>query len=143
MSTGWCRSRAWNTPTRWTSSTTGTARSFRDRRAQDDAERTARALQWWNGAQPIAGTLAARYLAEVRGIDLDVLPDDISERALRFHPNCVFGPGTRHPCLIALMRNPVSGQPTGDTPYRADRRRPEDRSHDARRCRRRAAVAGR
>ena len=82
-------------------------------RAQDDAERTARALRWWNGAQPIAGTLAARYLAEVRGIDLDVLPDDISERALRFHPNCVFGPGTRHPCLIALMRNPVSGQPTG------------------------------
>ena len=82
-------------------------------RAQDDAERTARALRWWNGAQPIAGTLAARYLAEVRGIDLKVLPDDISERALRFHPNCVFGPGTRHPCLIALMRNPVSGQPTG------------------------------
>jgi DNA polymerase I-like protein with 3'-5' exonuclease and polymerase domains len=82
-------------------------------RKQDDAERTARALQWWNGAQPIAGTLAARYLSEVRGINLDVLPDDISERALRFHPNCVFGRGTRHPCLIALMRNPVSGQPIG------------------------------
>ena len=81
--------------------------------AQDDAKRTKRALKWWNGAQPIAGTLATRYLAEVRGIDLDVLPDDISERALRFHPYCVFGPGTRHPCLIALMRNPVSGQPTG------------------------------
>jgi hypothetical protein len=82
-------------------------------RAQDDAERTTCPLRWWNGAQPIAGTLAARYLTEVRGIDLDVLPDDISERALRFHPNCVFGPGTRHPCLIALMRNPISGQPTG------------------------------
>ena len=25
----------------------------------------------------------------------------------------MFGPGTRHPCLLALMRNPVSGEPTG------------------------------
>ena len=50
---------------------------------------------------------------EVRGIDLDVLPDDISERSLRFHPSCVFGPGTRHPCLLALMRNPISDAPTG------------------------------
>ena len=114
MSTGWCRSRAWNTTRRcdivdnWDGPVVP-----RSRATQDDAERTARALQWWNGAQPIAGTLAARYLAEVRGIDLDVLPDDISERALRFHPNCVFGPGTRHPCLLALMRNPISGQPTG------------------------------
>ena len=53
----------------------------RSRARRRGAERTARALRWWNGAQPIAGTLAARYLAEVRGIDLDVLPDDIGERA--------------------------------------------------------------
>ena len=40
-------------------------------------------------------------------------PDDIGERGLRFHPHCPFGPGTRHPCLLALMRDPISGQPTG------------------------------
>jgi putative DNA primase/helicase len=85
----------------------------REQHAEDDARRTAYALTRWNEARPIEGTLAARYLAEIRGIDLAVLPDDISERALRFHPNCVFGPGTRHPCLLALMRDPISGQPTG------------------------------
>jgi len=80
---------------------------------EDDAARTVYALRWWNGAQPIAGTLGARYLTDVRGIDLDVLPDDIGERALRFHPACVFGPGVTHPCLLALMRDPVSDAPTG------------------------------
>ena len=37
----------------------------------------------------------------------------ISTTRLRFHPNCVFGPGTRHPCLLALMRDPISDAPTG------------------------------
>ena len=83
------------------------------RDAEDDARRTAYALKWWDAAKPITGTLAARYLAETRGIDLDVLPDDIGERSLRFHPHCVFGPGTRHPCLLALMRDPISDAPTG------------------------------
>ena len=55
----------------------------RERRAHadDDAERTARALKLWDAAKPIAGTLAARYLAEIRGIDLDALPADIGECA--------------------------------------------------------------
>jgi DNA polymerase I-like protein with 3'-5' exonuclease and polymerase domains len=79
---------------------------------EGDAERTARALKWWNAAQPLPGTLAARYLRKVRGIDLDGLPDGIDE-VLRFHPRCVFGPGTRHPCLLVLMRNPSSDSPTG------------------------------
>jgi hypothetical protein len=66
----------------------------------------------WEQARPIAGTLAARYLAETRGIDLEALPAD-SERVLRFHPACPFGPGTRHPCLVALMRNVTTDEPTG------------------------------
>ena len=80
-----------------TCSTIGTARSSRDhqtRDAEDDARRTARALKWWDAAKPITGTLAARYLAEIRGIDLDALPANIDD-ALRFHPHCPFGPGTR------------------------------------------------
>ena len=78
-----------------------------------DPERIAHALKWWNEAQPIAGTLAERYLADVRGVDLAALPADVSERALRFHHACVFGPGAWHPCLLALMRDPITGAPTG------------------------------
>ena len=62
------------------------------------------ALQLWKQALPIAGTLGARYLADIRGVDLAALPADIDE-ALRFHPRCSFGPGSQYPCLLALMRN--------------------------------------
>jgi DNA polymerase I-like protein with 3'-5' exonuclease and polymerase domains len=81
--------------------------------AKQDAQRTAYALHWWDAAREIEGTLAARYLRDVRGINLDVLPADIGERALRFHPHCVFGAVFKHPCLLALMRDPVSGAPSG------------------------------
>jgi len=33
--------------------------------------------------------------------------------ALRFHPNCVFGPGERRPCIVALMRDPLTDAPVG------------------------------
>src|SRR5262249_50828764 len=47
--------------------------------AQDNKEKNRdRALQLWNEAGPIAGTLAARSLSEVRGIDLAALPANIS-----------------------------------------------------------------
>jgi Toprim domain len=32
---------------------------------------------------------------------------------LRFHPRCPFGPGIRHPCLVALMRDATTDTPTG------------------------------
>jgi DNA polymerase len=66
----------------------------------------------WTAAQPLAGTMAARYLAETRCIDLTKLPEDV-HRCLRFHPNCAFGPGIYLPCLIALMRDPLSDAPVG------------------------------
>jgi hypothetical protein len=71
----------------------------------------ARASELWSEAQPIAGTLAARYLADVRGIDLAMLPPDV-DKVLRFHPRCPFA-GMRHPCLLALMRDAVTDAPTG------------------------------
>jgi Toprim domain len=61
---------------------------------------------------PIAGTLAARYLADTRGVDLAALPAAIDD-VLRFHPRCPFGSGLQHPCLVALMRNAVTDAPTG------------------------------
>ena len=69
-------------------------------------------LRWWDAAKPIRGTLAARYLADTRGIDLDALPDNV-DVVLRFHKSCVFGPGLRHPCLIALMRDACGDAPIG------------------------------
>jgi hypothetical protein len=73
-----------------------------------DAKRR-RALQLWQQSKPIEGTLAERYLVEHRGIDLAALHD--AAASLRFHPRCPFGPGTRHPCLIALRRAIVSDEP--------------------------------
>ena len=80
--------------------------------AQDDTEeKRERALELWAEAVPIAGTLAARYLAVNRKIDLTELPADI-DQALQFHPRCPFG-YSYHPCLLALMRDAVSNTETG------------------------------
>jgi DNA polymerase len=70
------------------------------------------ALRLWGEAQPIASTLAARYLSETRGIDLNALPADI-DTVLRFHARCPFGPGVRHPCLLALLRDVSTDAVTG------------------------------
>lgn len=67
-----------------------------------------RALAIWEEARPITGTLAARYLAS-RSINMTEVPTE----ALRFHPNCPFGKGTRPPCLVALFRNIITNEPSG------------------------------
>jgi DNA polymerase len=79
---------------------------------EDKTAKSERALALWHESRSIAGTLAARYLAETRGIDLAALPGDI-DAALRFHPRCPFGPGNRHPCLLALLRDAITDQPIG------------------------------
>ena len=66
----------------------------------------------WTSAGPLLGSIAERYLDQTRDIDVTRLPEDI-HRSLRFHPNCVFGPGTHLPCLIALMRDPLTDAPIG------------------------------
>lgn len=55
----------------------------------------------WQEAVPIAETIAMLYLA-TRGI-LDAA-FKFDSTVFRFHPSCPFG-GTRHPCLLALMRD--------------------------------------
>lgn len=67
------------------------------------------ALGIWSEAKPIEGTLAARYLTQTRGLDITELPTG----ALRFLPNCIFGKGVRHPCLVALFRDVKTNAPTG------------------------------
>ena len=78
----------------------------------DTAARIGFALQLWQEAGSFAGTLGERYLAETRGIDVCKLPPTIND-ALRFHPSCPFGARARHPCIVALMRDPVTDAPTG------------------------------
>jgi DNA polymerase len=80
--------------------------------AKDPELARAFALRLWDDARPIAGALAARYLAETRRIDLAALPADI-DSVLRFHARCPFGPGTRHPCLLALLRDVATDAITG------------------------------
>lgn len=77
--------------------------------AAEDARRRQKALGWWEEARPIWGTLGHFYLGLTRG--LADLPPDISPRVLRFHPNCPFGEGVRHPCLIALFRDIETDEP--------------------------------
>jgi DNA polymerase bacteriophage-type len=77
-----------------------------------DHERLQFVKRIWLSAQPLLGSIAERYLDETRGIDVTKLPADV-HRSLRFHPNCVFGPGTHLPCLIALMRDPLTDEPCG------------------------------
>jgi hypothetical protein len=87
----------------------GTLRPSTIETQADREAKRRRALQLWEQAQPIEGTLAERYLTEHRGIDLAALPD--AAACLRFHPHCPFGPATRHPCLIALRRAIVGDEP--------------------------------
>ena len=70
------------------------------------------ALSFWNAAGPLVGTLGERYLSETRKIDVTKLSPSIND-ALRFHPRCIFGPGEYHPCIIALMRDPLTDALTG------------------------------
>jgi hypothetical protein len=77
----------------------------------DDAEKLAFINRIWTSAQPLIGSIAERYLDETRDIDVSRLPADI-HRTLRFHPTCVFGSSTQ-PCLIALMRDPLTDAPVG------------------------------
>ena len=73
--------------------------------------KTARALELWGQGIPIAGTLAERYLAETRRIDVSKLPVNVSD-SLRFLARCPFGAQLK-PCLLALMQDPESDQPIG------------------------------
>ena len=90
----------------------GPTRPLRPPRRNDEDARRESALRLWEAAGPITNTLAMRYLAEKRRIDLASLPPNIDE-VLRFHPCCPFGIGTRHPCLIAMMRDIATDAPTG------------------------------
>jgi putative DNA primase/helicase len=72
----------------------------------------AAAVRVWQESQPIAGTLAERYLRG-RGLTL-ALPD----HSMRFHPRCPFGKDDEDrqvylPAMVCLMRSVVNGEGLG------------------------------
>lgn len=74
----------------------------------NDAERIRRALALWNEAVSAEATIAERYLAR-RQVSMPAEPS----RVIRYIASCPFGEGQRHPCMVALMRDPVTGEPVG------------------------------
>jgi putative DNA primase/helicase len=58
------------------------------------------ALRLWSESVTARGTIIETYL-KTRGL---ALPDQADD-ALRFHPCCPYGKGTRYPCLIGLYRD--------------------------------------
>jgi DNA polymerase I-like protein with 3'-5' exonuclease and polymerase domains len=77
----------------------------------DNARNLERAHELWDKAKPIGGTLAERYLAETRGIDIGALPPNIDD-VLRFNPRCWLD-GANRPCLIALFRDIETNERAG------------------------------
>jgi DNA polymerase len=78
---------------------------------QDNEHKLERAHELWDKAVPIAGTLAERYLAETRGIDVSALPAGINE-VLRFLPRAWLD-GKYPACMIALFRDIETGERAG------------------------------
>jgi putative DNA primase/helicase len=68
-----------------------------------DRSRSARPLALWKEAGPIDGTPAQVYLAS-RGLKYD-------GDALRWHPDCPFGPRARVGGMLGLVRNIVTNEP--------------------------------
>jgi putative DNA primase/helicase len=70
----------------------------------DAEDRKKRAIDLWNAAFPISGTIAARYLL-ARGLALPSLT------VLRFHPRCPHPSGANFPAMIGLVEH-VNHGPT-------------------------------
>jgi putative DNA primase/helicase len=67
------------------------------------------ALRLWCRALEPRGTLVAAYLRN-RCLEL---PREAANEAIRFHPDCPFGPGSARPAMVCLVRNIVSNEPQG------------------------------
>jgi putative DNA primase/helicase len=82
-----------------------------DQKSDSESSQTARiamAMTLWDQARASEGTLVETYLRARRC----ELPPNAGS-ALRFHPECPFGPGRRVPAMIALMRDVVTNVPRG------------------------------
>jgi putative DNA primase/helicase len=68
------------------------------------------ALRLWRQAFEPRGTLVEAYLRN-RCLEL---PREAANEAIRFHPDCPFGPGSSaRPAMVCLVRNIASNEPQG------------------------------
>jgi hypothetical protein len=72
----------------------------------DKAERTERALKWWNDAVPIIDTAKDYFRAR----DINELPPDI-DNVMRWHPACPFNPYKQLGVMLALFRDAKTDKP--------------------------------
>jgi len=72
----------------------------------EEASKTDFGLQLFKEATDANTPTVLSYLRS-RGLGL---PEDYHQ-ALRFHPACPFGRGTRHPCIVALYRDIKTNEP--------------------------------
>jgi hypothetical protein len=79
------------------------------RDAQQKAEKSARAIGWWEEAESLRNILSARRYFAARAIQ--DLPPDL-DNVLRWHPACPFGPNCRRPVMLALFRNALTDAPS-------------------------------
>ena len=70
-----------------------------------DTDATSRALELWRETKPLPGTPGELHLRR-RGVSYH-------GDALRWHPSCPFGKGTRHGCMVGLVRNVATNAPQG------------------------------
>jgi putative DNA primase/helicase len=75
--------------------------------ADKDDKRIIQALTLWDEGASADGTIVETYLASRKCLLLPI------SSALRFHPKCPWGGTRRVPAMIALMRDIVTGEPTG------------------------------
>jgi hypothetical protein len=67
------------------------------------------ALALWRASIEPRGTIVEQYLKS-RALDL---PREAAFEAIRFRPNCYFGPDERFPAMVCLVRNIVTNEPQG------------------------------
>jgi len=69
-----------------------------------DMATSASALRLWRETVPLLGTPGQVYLERERRVRFE-------GTALRWHPSCPFGPGTRVGCMVGLVRNIKTNEP--------------------------------
>jgi hypothetical protein len=73
----------------------------------DNVDLIERAIELFDTAQPLRGSLAEKYLAS-----LGLTAPDAAHEILRFHPSCPFG-DFNLPCLVAYVQDYLTNEPAG------------------------------
>jgi Toprim domain len=76
--------------------------------ARAAAHKQRRALELFKDASPHIATTPVELYLRGRGLSL---PEGVAGRVIRFHSSCPYGSKTRHPCMLALLRDVMTNEP--------------------------------